>query len=242
MSNISSSTQSFTNETINTTAYPDGIYFIRITATDSANNSAYLLSDFNITSCVPDWICIGFEPCRINDSTYCDEVDDLNICGDAYPGNISADFGEFECNYCSMNVYNLSTGSVCYFGILNYSVRDANFSSCCLVTDLASDCIWNGYDLRLTDGNYTIFENCEMPIQEIYLGFDVMLVLMILVGLALLFIGLAYSMHILVLASGLLNVIIGGVAVDTAWIKIFLIIIGFVELMIFAMLEYDNWR
>lgn len=99
--------------------------------------------------CTPDWSCTlngqVFGNCTINNTQLCDEVVDLNSCGETYTGDYS-EFGTFYCNYCLGELGGVNTiyhiGEVCYSTI---SIPEFS-ADCCNETQLSEDCILGGYN------------------------------------------------------------------------------------------------
>lgn len=237
--NITASIKVFTNDSINTTLWSDGLYNIFISIKDSANNTIFYQSDFNITSCFPDWVCVGYLPCNISDLTLCSNVSDANFCEDeTYTGDF-LEYGNFSCDYCVPILYNLSP-AVCVASIRNYSVQNVNFATCCNITNLSSDCVYNGYNMKDFNGLVAFYENCQMPPQEIDFGFDVVLIIIIIICIVLVWLGITTSFSVFALLGGLGLVFCGGFIVEVPAIKIFLILIGIVTILIWAMLMYNE--
>lgn len=91
--------------------------------------------------CTPNWVCDGYDSCNISNLAPCNSVTDLNSCGGAYGGDYS-EFSPQSCNYCVADVtlYN-TTG--CVLNLTTNCYIDNNFSTCCAVTGLPSDCPQN---------------------------------------------------------------------------------------------------
>lgn len=85
-------------------------------------------------ACIPDWVR-NDTPCFVND-TYIIQYYDRNNCNSTnYPYN----YGWVDnCNYCNEDLRQIRGD--CINGTQEISWIDYNFYSCCLVTNLSSDC------------------------------------------------------------------------------------------------------
>jgi len=67
----------------------------------SEGGSSIWFDNITIDSpCTPDWSCSGYSECLLNEQE-CDEVTDLNACGEVYGG----DYSEFSLQSCSLFDY-----------------------------------------------------------------------------------------------------------------------------------------
>jgi len=119
-----------------TNLLPNTTYFYELT---SSVNPTQTKGVFNFTTlpldCVEDWVQDPIT-CQINDS-YIKTYSDKNSCG-TYT-NLPSDNGTLEsCNYCSEDIVQIKSG--CVGGFQNVSYIDNNFSTCCAITNLTSDC------------------------------------------------------------------------------------------------------
>ena len=73
------------------------VYYEALTAQDVADRWAY----YQAGPCTPDWSCVGYQEC-VSPATeaMCNNVTDINACGDIYSGNYS-EFNTSECSYPS---------------------------------------------------------------------------------------------------------------------------------------------
>jgi len=51
-------------------------------------------------TCTPDWSCNGYDSCSLNNTEVCNNVTDLNTCGEVYAGDYS-EFTPQVCDYCT---------------------------------------------------------------------------------------------------------------------------------------------
>lgn len=118
---------------------------------NGTNNSILYIDEWAVCSgydincspivCEPDWVCSGYGSCNISDEAPCNNVSDINSCGQAYSG----DYSEFEaqsCDYCVAvypePVIDLSTCNI--NGSKSIYNEVTNYDTCCNVTGLLTDC------------------------------------------------------------------------------------------------------
>ncbi len=112
--------------------------------------------------CLPEWSCLGYGECGLNDTNYCNNVTDNNSCyaqtnvsSDLYDGNYT-EFTVQQCDYCQSNITLLFTDWLaCSFDDsqlrTNYYL-DYNYGSCCALTGIEADCqVDNGSFLNFTE-------------------------------------------------------------------------------------------
>lgn len=109
-------------------------------------NYADLSIEFEVNNCEPDWTCIGYDDCDINDTQDCNNVSDNNACGLPYSGDYS-EFVTSSCNYCSYDVEQVNqTDCDSITGLYTECWTDNNWSTCCDVTGIDSDCYLTSTD------------------------------------------------------------------------------------------------
>jgi hypothetical protein len=75
--------------------------------------------------CIPNWGCTGYTDCTINDTIYCNNVEDTMQCNTTYTGDYM-EFGTNECDFCTPS-WSCATYGDCISGIKNCTaVTDAN--------------------------------------------------------------------------------------------------------------------
>lgn len=126
------------NDNLDTTSLANGVYTYSLYSYDTLNNTKDISLTFTIANCYPEWICNGYATCNQSDLRPCNSVSDSNICGDVYSGDYS-EFSPISCNFCSGN-FVLLNETACVGGLNTQCHQDLNFSTCCDVTNIASDC------------------------------------------------------------------------------------------------------
>ena len=130
-------------DTFNTTFLPNGQYLYNIEAIDLGElNVDELNIKFQINNCVPDWVCIDYDTCNTTDQARCVMVQDNNYCGLGF-GTLGETFDDYEplsCDYCNDDSVFLSQTD-CVDGNRTRYFNDLNFSTCCNVTGIDTDCV-----------------------------------------------------------------------------------------------------
>lgn len=143
--------------------YMVNISLLEINVTDSAGNlnqttflpnTVYLnYSCYIPETCVENWV-EDTPSCRVN-NTYISTYSDTNTCG-TYDDLPAQNGTEQVCNYCSEDLVK-NTGD-CQYGDMQYvNYTDSNYSTCCAVTGLSSDCSVDA----LYPYNSTVSQSCQ---------------------------------------------------------------------------------
>jgi len=122
-------------------------------------NEDELLITFQVNNCVPVWICDGYGACNTTDAQACNSASDSNVCGINYTGDYS-EFSPQVCNYCSYDSLLLNQtdcDSVTDLQLVTY--QDLNFSTCCDITKLGSDCLSGSW---VNSSYYPINSSCSI--------------------------------------------------------------------------------
>lgn len=146
----------------------EGFVWFLANASDLAGNVNETILDFNINytcllPCVEDWVADS-NSCLINDSIFISYTDS-NSCGSV--DDLPVDNGTFGvCNFCGEDLEQVI--GVCKINdSQSVSYVDNNFSSCCSVTGLVSDCsvLFSPYNVSSAQ-NCSFFDNdlsCDFP-------------------------------------------------------------------------------
>jgi hypothetical protein len=145
------------SESYTTSDYPNGIYTMNINAEDVLGHTNNKDISFEVGNCVPEWICNSYGTCGITDTRACNGVADSHVCGIAYTGDYS-EFDDISCNFCSRNIVPVNQ-TVCYANLLTATYEDLNFSTCCDVTGIGTDC-YN--DVIQNVSTYSIEQSCSL--------------------------------------------------------------------------------
>lgn len=113
-----------------------GVAYFNVSLNQTCINYTFL-STAPYYECNQNWSCNSYT-CNISDSAPCTNVTDLGECGQAYTGDYS-EFSPQSCNYCIHDLSGLNV-SDCVDGLEEFCYEDLNFTTCCNITDLGSDC------------------------------------------------------------------------------------------------------
>jgi len=112
-------------------------------------------------ACNPYWVSDPIS-CRTND-TYIKTYTDLNNCSST---NYPYDYGtEASCNYCSDSIQ--QSFGACVNGTQAISWIDPNYYSCCLITNLSSDCGFIYSPFNETTTQPCFWDNLSMELGQL---------------------------------------------------------------------------
>ncbi|MDP2924799.1 MAG: PA14 domain-containing protein [Nanoarchaeota archaeon] len=142
---------------------PQGKYEVLVgNATKGKEISIYpaQTSIYDLSICTPNWTLMNnWSSCQKNNQTNKDWID-TNYCGDnsTKPSKVIQ-----TCDYCQPNISNplYTEWSICSNHLrtkIKY-YKDLNYNSCCIITNLSSDCIINNKSYQ----NITETEDCDIP-------------------------------------------------------------------------------
>lgn len=160
--------------------------------TDYDNLNAIFYVNLSFGSCSPEWICNSYGSCGVIDTESCDGVADSNLCGDNYSGNYS-EFSPISCNYCSRDIITLNQTS-CVGNILTVTYEDLNFSTCCDITGIGSDC-YNNIPQNIS--TYPVYQPCSLYYQSDDIPkvvIDIIVKVLIFLGALIIIIGLGFGL------------------------------------------------